>query len=368
MEMETNAGDLLQAVKRASLVVERKAENQLLTNIKLEGFASTGVIRITGSSLVLNAGCRIDGTVSENAHVCVDQQRLLDIASVLRSGKNVKMKLVKDGFQIRQGSSRFTLPFFDASEFPKAPKPGKAETISITVDKLLTMIRAVEGAMLNDEQRAHLSGAGFEWDGAKAMMVATDSRRLHKIEAAFETDSSGFVFIPHKALITLRKFCETIEPQSTINLAATETHLFFHNALAGFSCKLIETKKMDYAKVVPAKSAVKMTMLRSKLVDALSRVKVVSDDPVRLYADADTGKLEITHTGSDGSAREMFKCDIKGTGETVLSVTHLLDYLGTIATAERVTFRFDGYKAPAVLAPAKGSGRLAVMMPLVGYE
>jgi DNA polymerase III beta subunit len=363
LKFEANTSSLLAALKRASLVVERKAENSLLTNIKVEGFAETGVIRVTGSSLVLNAGCRIEGKVEITGAVCVDQQRLLDIASALPANKTVKFQTVDAGLQIRQGSSRYTLPMFSAAEFPKAPKPNVKEAIDITVDMLLTLIRGVEGAMLNDDQRAHLSGALFEWDGAKAVMVATDSRRMYKVEAPFETKAPGSIFIPSKAVTTLRKFCESIESQATVQLQAGASYLFFFNALAGFSCRLIDAKRMDYERAIPKKSPVKMKLLRGKLADALDRLKVISEDPVRIFADGETGKVEITTVSDSGTGREMLKGEVTGSGETVLSVAHLSDYLGTLHT-ERIKIRFDGLKSPAVVTPAQGSGRLAILMPL----
>lgn len=367
MEFETNTSLLLTAMKRASLVVEKKSENPLLTNVKVESFANTGVIRVTGSSLALNAGCRVEGKVGQTGAVCVDQQRMLDIANALPGNKTAKFKLVDEGLQIRQSNSRYTLPVLSADEFPKAPKPKPSDAIDITVDLLLGLIRSVEGAMLNDDQRAHLSGALFEWDGEKAIMVATDSRRMYKTESPFKTAGPGMVFIPHKAVVTLRKFCESIEATSTIQLQAGTSYLFFFNAVAGFSCKLIDAKRMDYNAAIPKKSDVKMKLPRVKLMDALSRLKVISEDPIRLFADAETGKLELTTTSESGSGRELVKGELQGTGETVLSVAHLLDYLSTL-TGDQVTIGFTGVQRPAVVRPAKASGRVAIMMPLVLHD
>jgi DNA polymerase-3 subunit beta len=367
MEFEAQSEDLVRAVNRASLVVERKVENLLLTNVKIEAYA-TGSVKIVGSSLIMTAGCRLNAKVAAEGATAVDQQRFLSILSNLPTGKKVKLKLLESGLQLKCGQSKYELLAANAHEFPNTPKPGKTGTVEASAQLMLDLIRSTESGMLNDDQRAHLSGALFEYDKTKAYMVTTDARRLVKREVKFETKSTDSIFIPYRAVIALRKFCETLAAGSDVSLQATGSYLFFWNDVAGFSCRLIETKRMDYAKAIPPKGQATFNVKRGLLIDALTRLKVISEDPVRMFADKEAGKLEITSSNSSaGAGREMLKAGFVASSkdcEVVLSVSHLLEFLNVVQ-GDTVTLKLNGKKAPTVVKPVKDADLLAVFLPLV---
>lgn len=101
--------------------------------------------------------------------------------------------------------------------------------------------------------------------------------------------------------------------------------------------------------------------------DALTRLRVMSEDPVRLFCDKEAKKLEITSTSPEaGQGREVLKIGIGDgckDGEVVLSVNHLLDFLG-VNKSEWMTLGYSGQKTPALMQPEDKTDLLAVLMPI----
>ena len=369
MEFQTKAGELANAVRRVSLVVDRKSTMPMLLLLKIEAFDTA--VKINGSSLVMSAGARVQATVTAKGAAAVDQQRLLDIVSKLPADKKVTCKLSEDQkLTVKSGSSRYELASMPAEDFPVTPKPDAKQHVEISSTLLTSLFEATEISMLQDDQRAHLSGISFSWGGKHATMVATDGMRLSRYTKKFEAAYEGSVFIPFRAVVAIRKFCESLQSNSTISLATSGAYLHFWNAVAGFACKLIDVKPTDYDKAIPdaAKLSCGFTATRESLVDALSRLRVAfkdaSSEGARFFCDKANGRVEITSNNDECSGREAIKAEVKGEGEMVIDVNRVLDFL-RVCGAEQVSCRFAD-KTPTIWAPAKaGSGLLGLIMPIV---
>ena len=366
MDFEATVEDLVRAIGRAAIVVERKTENVLLTNLKLEVWKTSASGKVVGSSLIMSAGCRFQASVKKEGAVAVDQQRLQSILSKLPAGKQVRLRQNGEMMEVRCGSSKYQLNALGGEDFPRAPKPPTKDILKVRVETLLELIRSTESGMLNDDQRAHLSGALFDYNSKRAIMVTTDARRLIKYTLPFSGNVEGAIFIPYKAVLALKKFCETLEMATPIEFVASNTHVFFWNAVAGFSCRLVEVKKMDYDRAVPTQLTTKAIIQRGKLMDALGRLKVITDGPVRVFADTEADKLEITSANpSAGTGREVLKGTVKGRdGEIVLSSSHMLEFLAVVRS-EKVRLEFTNGDKPALLQPVKDVDLFAVLLPLV---
>lgn len=361
MEFTVNAGAFARALKRASLAVERKTENPLLTNLLIT--ADANLVKIAGSNLFLHAASTVPSVVVTPGSHAVDQQRLLDILTKLPGDRKVTCKL--DGeFLIRCGSSRYTMAALSAAEFPAVPKANKA-MLDLSAGEVLTLIGATEVAMLQDDQRAHLSGVRLIWADGTITAVATDGMRMSKLQMAIKAATKGEVFMPHLAVLTLRKFCDTLERDSIVSMSTNGAYLHFWSDVAGFACRLVQAPPFDIERVIPKEHKASFKVGRQEFIDALSRLKTVSPDPVLIYCGEGEERIELTSEVDVCSGREAIKGVIKGTGEVRVKLQHLIEMLGVIST-DKVEVRISDATVPVVLRPVKGPAFLGLVMPLQG--
>lgn len=365
MEFEAKASDVIAAVSHASIAVERRADPPWLSNLKVEAWQDLGV-KVAGFGLTLSAGARMKATIAKDGAVAVDQHRLLSMVSKLPADKIVKFKLTETTLVVRCGKSRYEFLTFNAMDFPNFPKPSKPD-IKMQSSAWVDLIRLTEQGMATDERYAHLHGTWFEYDGEKATMVTTDSKRLLKSSVAFESKATGIVFIPYRGVQAISKFCDSLRRDAELSIQVTDSYLFLWTDELGLATKLIDAKKINYEKVVPENFDTKLIVERQALIDSLERLAVMSDRPVRIYGD-DKG-VEITTANPEaGTGREVVRGTVKGKSEeATLPLDHLLEFLKVLSDT-KVVLRYNGGRTPLMLKQKKGSASFAIFSPIASVE
>lgn len=359
MEFTVNAGAFARALKRASLAVERKTENPLLTNLLIT--ADANLVKIAGSNLFLHAGSTAPAVVSTPGAYAIDQQRVLDIFTKLPADRKVTCKV--DGeFLVRCGSSRYSMAALSSAEFPAIPKAARA-ALDLTAGEVLAVIGATEVSMATDDQRMHLSGVRLLWGEGSITAVATDGMRLSKFQMPIKAESKGDVFVPHHAVTTLRKFCDTIERDAIVSMSTSGSYLHFWSDVAGFACKLVQSPPFDFERVFPASHKASFKVDRQAFLDALVRLKTVANEPVLIYCGEGEERIELTSEVDVCSGREAVKGVIKGTGEVRVKLQHLIEMLSVLIT-EKVEVKLTDHQVPVVVRPVKGPAFLGLIMPL----
>jgi DNA polymerase-3 subunit beta len=368
LAFQTTAGAMCEAVRTASLAVDRKSPLPILLMLRIEAAGTS--IKVNGSNLSCNASARFDAlSVTTPGAVAVDQQRLLDVLSRLPGDKKLTCKLKGQKLGVTCGSSRYEMSALPAADFPTPPKPA-AENLELPSELLGELLSTVQHAALEDDQRAHLSGVALRWGKGAISSVATDSARLALLTRPFDGAGAGHVFVPHRAVGVLRKFCETLGRGSRVHLAAGE-YLHAWGGDSGISCKLLEEIKLpDYDRVAKLGDGATSGFIadRQKLVDALERLRVAAakdaqSGAVRIYCDKEAGRVDLTSDGSECSGREAAKAEVSGDGETRVGAAQLIDALKAFG-AEKARVRFSA-EAPVVIEPAvEQPAFLGLVMPM----
>ncbi len=361
MKFSVETSSIVTALQRASIGVNRKTPNPLLLNVLLS--ADARGVKVYGTDMVIGSSARCAGDIKEEGMVAVDQQRLLDILSNMPTGKKVTFAFVQGKLRVSCGKAVYNLLLIDASTFPSQIRPA-GTPMEIGRTMLAELIRWTEHAMCSDETRGHLYGARFTMDKKQATMTTTDSRRMavgcqkHKSKEAFS------VFAPYPSVHAIKKFCDSVS-QDNVMFSANVTHLFFWTEDVGLSSRLVEVKAMDYSTVIPKTSKTDVSFVRSTMLSALTRLRVMSDDPVRLYCDVDNNKLEITSSSPlAGDGKETIPIGVKGKAiEITLSLGNLYDAL-SVMSSDHANLFFGGERDPVLAKPRDDSDHTMLFMPI----
>jgi len=271
---------------------------------------------------------------------------------------------------------RYTLRGMPGDDFPPLPQPAEGSpTLALDVDVLSELIAKTHFSISNDETRAHLNSALFEWDGDTVRMVTTDGHRLSKVDVKVSgRQASSTMLIPLKAIHELRRLCDEMlaEPvegdkkKPELLITQSGSSAFFQGAGMTFSVKLVDAQFPPYAQVIPQASEKKVRVPRASFADALRAVSIAASERTGgVKLGLANGMMRIT-TESPESGEGFDEIPIEYTGANMtigFNAKYFLDVLGALDEDE-VELGLSGELDPAVLRPAGEKSFLAVVMPM----
>ena len=198
------------------------------------------------------------------------------------------------------------------------------------------------------------------------MMVATDGHRLAHVEqpARFEgLNAEVRVLVPKKAMTEVARLLKEIEPDSQVEFARDDSHLFFtagersDDRPSGrlLIARLLSGQFPNYEAVLPRENNLVVVLERDAATAAIRRVAVQADPRSRaIRLKLDKEKLEISATSSEfGEAREELVLPKPYTGEPLeigFNADYLLDFLAAAAEGP-ISFEFKDDQSAGQMRP-----------------
>ncbi len=186
---------------------------------------------------------------------------------------------------ITGGRAKFELHALSGDDFPSIPMLTGENGFKIEANVLKKLISQVFFAVAVSDQRPMLCGAYFEILDNKLRVVSCDGNRLALREKDCSIENIGNTgnlgenlsfIVPGKALSQIMKLITDKDDMITIYL--TRKHVIFRFDDKVFFSRLIDSKYIDYDRVIPktAKTVVKAS--RSAIISALERASLVTED------------------------------------------------------------------------------------------
>lgn len=181
----------------------------------------TGYNLETGITTLIEAEVVQEGSLVLSARLFGEIVRKLpdDVVSVSTDGNNVSIVC---------GPTSFDIVGSDPREFPELPEVDEGNTLSISQEKLKSMISRVIFAVSDNESRPIHTGALFEVEGEELTMVAVDGYRLAlRREAISGKEGAGtFSFVvPGAALSEVEKICSDCD--QAVSITEGRRHVTF---------------------------------------------------------------------------------------------------------------------------------------------
>jgi len=331
MKIKVTKNSLLEGISVVQNIVSSKATLPILSNMLMETQASA--IKLNTTDLDIGISCEIPVDILEEGAITIPTKRFGDIIKELPAGDVTITTKRNNQVDIEGDRCRFKLIGLPKEEFPKFPEFKDKEVIKIAQSDLKDMIRMTSFAVSHEESRHLLNGILFEIAEDTLRMVATDGRRLAKIErkCATPTKKEIAVIIPFKAIQEIYRNLNDEEGQVSF-ITGTNQVLFDIDGIL-IATRLIEGDFPDYTRVIPKPAPTKIKMATQDFLSALKRANLLTTpDFQAIKVEVFSDKLVISKTTPDvGESREEVSIEYGGSELIVgFNPSFLIDALKNI--------------------------------------
>jgi len=336
MELTVAKADLQKELQLCQGVVEKRSTIPILSNVLLK--AADGRLQIAATDLDVTILSSCPATITTPGGVTIEAKRLFDIIRSLPDEDVHVTMQENNSLLVESGTAKFRLLGLPAEDYPTLPTVNAAETFTIPLEELKTMVGKVIFAITHEETRFQLNGALLKVQPAKMEMVATDGHRMALI--TFPQGGAGkkkgvdlTILIPRKALHEILRL-EAGE-DGNVDFGTSENHLFFEAGDRRLLARMIDVNFPNYIEVISRDNDRKVMVDRERLLSTIRRISLVANERTRAVRfDFAPGKLTVSSTNPElGDARETVPIDYAGNPFFVgLNAAYLTDFLSAVDT------------------------------------
>jgi DNA polymerase III subunit beta len=380
MKFATGKDTLEKAISRIDAIVPGRDTQTLLSNLLIA--SSDEEVRITASDMESTVQIKIDARDVVPGELIVPAKKLSEISKQLRADQvhlsateNTEAESSEDGNYIihlhgdSSRSARFRLSGSHRSHFPDIGSVPTESLVSIPAPMLAEMIRKTIYAISQEDNRYIYNGLCFLARENKLTLVGTDGRRLAAITRTlpgplnFSNDESADVVVHAKAIRELQRI---IDSSPDISLGTRQRDIFFEVGDATLSSRLLEGKFPDFNKVVPSETGLEFELDRSVLLDAISQVKVMTEQPsfqVKMSVEAGNLILEA-NTPDVGTADIQIPIGLQSDPLTIaFNANYLIEILRNL-DCHTVKVGLNDANKPILIRDIDDPDFLALVMPM----
>ena len=311
-------------------------------------------LTLTGYNMETAITYEIEADISDEGSCILPAKLFGDIIRRLPEGPVTVVVDENYKVSIRAGYSSFTISAESSEDYPELPDIGDGRLVKLPQSALKELISGTIFAVSENQGRPIHTGVKFEIDGDKISAIAVDgfrlARRTYKMDAA--TGKNLQFVVPSQGLKEVEKILQDNDDDVVFTLGSR--HILFNFGPATLICRLLEGEFLDWKKVVPTNSPIKLAANTGDLQSAFERVGLIISEkqksPVRcVFGDQ---LLQLRTNTTIGAAED--RCTIAGNGKDLeigFNARYLIDALRAIPSEEVVLELTNGL-SPIVLTPA----------------
>ena len=361
MRFTCEKSQLLQGLNIASRTVAVKSSLSLIEGILCK--AGNG-ISLTGYNMETGITYEIDADVKEPGECILPAKLFGDIVRRLPEGPVTVVVDPAFKVSIRAGFASFTISAENAEDYPELPDVNDGRPIQIPQNRLKELISGTIFAVADNQARPIHNGVKFEVSDTSVTTVAVDgfrlARRTYHPEEGLAREMN-FV-VPSQGLKELEKILTDSEDPASFLLGSK--HILFQVGSATLVCRLLEGDFLDWRRVVPTGSPIKLVANVSDLAQSVERVGLIVSEknksPVRCVFSNQEVQMRTANTL--GAAED--KCSFAGDGQETeigFNVKYLIEALRAVPS-EEVTLELTNGLSPIVLTPVDNKHDFAYMV------
>lgn len=368
MELVARKADLVRELQFFQQIVERKNTIPILANVLIE--ATGNEITLLATDLEVTLRSRAEAAVSRHGAVTLPAKKFYEVVRALPDG-DVNIETEKGGTGVKVSGGQFTsrMPTLPREDFPTITEPPGATRAAIKGATLAQMIAKTQFAITGEDTRYYLNGALFVLRPGQMTFVATDGHRLALVHADRDPAGTGEelkAILPRKALAELGRLLA--DSNADVQYERGENHLFFEIGPRLLMSRMIDGQFPAYEKVVPKHNDKHIEFERDRLVNAVRRVALLSNERSRAVKfTVGKGQVEVTSSSPEfGEAREPIAVDYDGPEITIcFNAQYVLDFLNVVES-DIVALDLKDDVSQAVMKPVgvEGYDYTYVIMPM----
>ena len=322
-------------------------------------------LSLTGYNMETAITYCIDAEVSEVGQCVLPAKLFGDIIRRLPDGEVTVV--VSDTYKvsIRSGYASFNISAESADDYPELPDVGEVKSIRMPQSAMKELIGGTIFAVSENQGRPIHTGVKFEVESDRVSAIAVDGFRLARRTWHFEepTNRNLSFVVPAQSLKEVEKI---LQPETEENVAFIQgrKHILFQMGCCTVICRLLDGDFLDWRKVVPMESPIKLVANVYDLASSIERVGLVVSEkyqsPVRCVFT--NNELALKTNTIIGAAED--RCSIAGDGKELeigFKVKYLADALRAVPTDE-VCLELTNSLSPIVLTPVDDKKDFAYMV------
>lgn len=352
---------LIQGFSIASRTAAQKSSLSVLEGILCR--AGSG-LSFTGFNMETAITFCVDADVTEGGECILPARLFGDIVRRLPEG-DVTI-VVDDSFNvsIRSGYASFSIKAESADEYPDLPDVMEGKAIHIPQCEMKKLIGGTIFAVSDNQARPIHNGVRFEVKDDSITAVAVDGFRLaRRTWHPEEPIGRELAFVvPSGSLKEVEKLVGDV-PDDIAFTVGTK-HILYQLGNTTLVCRLLEGEFLDWRKVVPLNSPIKLIANVGDLQSSVERVGLIVSEkyksPVRCVFS--NQELLMRTSNTIGAAED--RCSFAGDGKELeigFNVRYLADALKAIPS-EEVTLELTNGLSPIVLTPVDDKNDFAYMI------
>lgn len=254
---------------------------------------------------------------------------------------------------IRAGYASFTISAESADDYPELPDVAGGRSVTIPQNALKNLISGTIFAVSENQGRPIHTGVKFEVEENTVSAIAVDGFRLARRTYHTE-DAAGMKMsfvVPSAGLKEVEKILTDSDEDMTFHLGGR--HILFTIGSATLICRLLEGDFLDWRKVVPTDSPVKLVANVGELASSIERVGLIVSEkyksPVRCVF---SNQVLLLRTNTTIGVAED-RCTIAGDGKELeigFNVRYLAEALRAVP-CEEVVLELTNGLSPILLTP-----------------
>jgi len=360
---------LWSAFQKAALVAPARSPRTILQNVKLEVQEQNAVFMATD----LEMGIRVQ-VEGEGLEIQAPGSVVLPVSqfgSILRESTDEKVQMEADpnNVQIRCGRSRFKLPVQNPDEFPVVTGFDEEKYHKVSARLFKELIHRTLFATDTESSRYALGGVLLEMDSDKITAVATDGRRLAKMEGAAQsvaghTTGDTMTIVPHRSMQLIER--ALTDEDAEIDVAARSNDVLIRTPKVTIYSRLVEGRFPKWRDVFPQRGqAVRIEVQVGPVYSALRQAAIVTDEDSRgIDFRFGEGKLILNAKAADKGDSEV-EVPIEYSAEPIaVTLDHrfVSDFLRALDQERSFTIEIENQESAALFLTDDGYGY--VVMPL----
>ena len=321
-------------------------------------------LRLTGYNMETAISYAIEAEISDPGSCVLPAKLFGDIIRRLPEGPVTVVVDENYKVSIRAGYASFTISAESANDYPELPDVGSGRRVMIPQNALKELIGGTIFAVSENQGRPIHTGVKFEVEENTVSAIAVDGFRLARRTYHTEENTGNkmaFV-VPSAGLKEVEKILSDSDEDVIFTLGGR--HILFTIGTATLICRLLEGDFLDWRKVVPTNSPVRLVANVAEMTSSIERVGLIVSEkyksPVRCVF-SDQVLLLRTNT-TIGAAED--RCSIAGDGKELeigFNVRYLADALRAVPS-EEVVLELTNSLSPIVLTPVDEKADFSYMV------
>lgn len=309
MKIITTKETLNAVMKKAGKIAHPKASMPILAHVAIDFDGETCTITANDSSRTYSERFAATG---EPGQCTVEAGKLAKAVAGMKSGE---VQLTDK--QISQGRSKIKLESMEYSQFPQPDYDEPTDT-GLTGEDLARAVAVVSHAIPTKDVRYMLNGVHL----TEGHAVATDGHRLAFQSCQYKGPD---IIIPADSVRQMTDMGGAVK--------VSGRQLIIDNERSRFTTSLIESKYVDWRRVVPADFKTEVSFTASDMVDALRTAQIGGEMVKLTIADR---QISMTTEKAESAC----DCDCGESVEVGFNAQYLIDAI-TASGEDRLTMKFS---------------------------